>query len=588
MRSLVRALLTVVSLGAAAAANAATVTGNVTRAGSPGPLPGMVVAAYDPAGNLRGTASTDATGLYVLTIPAGDYRLLAYDPAGVYATMFDGNAESFETTTLRTIPAGGAQVSFALVRGGVVMGRVLTANGLPLGSSAVVEAYNLSGTRRGFTTANGSGDYSLVLPPGDYKLVAYDANGFYALAFHPGAHSFAEATPVHVIEGVTASVGFLLVVAGRLSGTTVDAVTRLPLPSIRVFVYTLGGALVTSTTTDSAGVFRFSLPPGGYRIVAADAARIYATAYFDGKRSFDAANVVALAAGQLLSVQVALARGAHISGRVNAPNLTVAAYNIDGTLHAATTSDAAGNYTLVVAPGDYRIAVSDPALTYAALFYGGTTDFRFAQKLSVGGNVSGIDVTLPRGGRVSGTVRNGSTLQPLGGMTVAAYDAAGMQATSAVTGSDGRYALVVAPGTYRFVAFDARLEYATSYAGGATSYETTGPLAVEAEAAITADFVMRRGVRVSGTVLSDRGAMLTGVEVFALDESGNRAAGAVSKDGAFTIVVTPGTYRFLAVDPFRRFASNEPSPEVAIVEGQTSPAIALMVTTVPRRRAVRH
>ncbi|HEX2123000.1 MAG TPA: hypothetical protein VHL59_15310, partial [Thermoanaerobaculia bacterium] len=233
-------------------------------------------------------------------------------------------------------------------------------------------------------------------------------------------------------------------------------------------------------------------------------------------------------------------------------------------------------------------AVSDASLTYATLFYGGATDFRFAQKLSVLADVSGIDVTLPRGGHVSGTVRNSATLQMLGGTIVAAYDASGMLSATAVTGSDGRYALVVAPGTYRFAAFDPQLQFATSYAGGATSYETTGPLSVDAEATITVDFAMRRGIRVSGTVTSDNSAVLSGIEVFALDANGNRAAGAVTKDGAFTVVVAPGTYRFVAVDPFRRFASGPQSPAVAIVEGQTPPAIPLTVTAVTRRRAVRH
>lgn len=586
MRFLARALYTIAFLAAAMAAGAATVSGIVSSSATGQPLGNMVVAAYDAAGNLAGMASTDAVGFYVLTLPDGDYRLLAYDPEGVYATTFDANAESFETSPLRSI-AGGASVSFGLVKGGVIGGTVETTSGTPR-AGAVVEAYNLSGTRRGFTTTNGAGEYSLVLPPGEYKLVAYDASGAYAASFHFGVRSFDEATPVRVIESASTPVSFTLAVAARVSGRAVDAATGAALASISVYAYTPAGALVATTVTDATGNYRLSVPAGDYRLVAADGARRYATSYYDRHSSFAAANVVTLAAGEeRTNVQLALTRGARITGRVNAPGLIVAAYNLDGTLHASATSDTAGNYTLVVAPGEYRIAVSDPMLRYATLFYGGAADFRLAQRLTVNADTGGIDVTLPRGGRVSGAVRN-DTAQLLPGIIVGAYDLSGALTASATTGADGRYALVVAPGMYRMVAFDPALSYATSYAGGASSYETTVPVAVAADATILADFTLRRGVRVHGTVTTPLGGTAEGIEVFALDAGGNRAAGAVSNDGTFTIVVTPGTYRFTATDPTHRYAASWPSAPVTVVQGQTPAPIALTLQTASRRRAVRH
>lgn len=587
MRFHARALFLAIVVAAASAAGAATVTGTVQSAHGV-PLSGMVVAAYDAAGTLRGTATTDATGLYVLTVPVGSYRILAYDLAGVYATEFDDHAESFETSPLRSIGAGGAQVSFTLERGGTITGRVQGANGAS-GAGMIVEAYNLSGTRRGFTTATGAGEYTLVLPPGDYKVLAYDPAGVLAPRFHSGARSFAEATPVHVFEGTASGVFFTLANAAIVTGTAVDAGTGLPLPSITVYAYTPGGALVTTAATNAAGAYRFSLPAGDYRFVAADDARVYATAYYGGSRSFEASTALNLAAGeQRGNVQLALTRGARLSGHVNGPDLTVAAYNLDGTLHASTTSDATGNYTLVVAPGEYRLAVSDPSLTFATLFYGGATHFRLARTLNVTGNMSALDVTLPRGGRISGTVRDVLTTLPLPGITVAAYDESGLAIAFATTGADGRYALAVAPGAYRLIAFDPQLTYATSYAGNASSYETTGPLAVQADARLTTDFTMRRGIRVTGTVTHQNGGPLTGVEVFALDASGNRVAGAVTNAGAFTIVVAPGTYRFIASDPLGRYAAGAPTGALTIAQGQPIPTIALTLHGFSRRRSVRH
>jgi hypothetical protein len=583
MRFIVQALLPIL---VAANAGAATVTGTVTEAPTHATLKNMVVAAYDATGILRGTAGTDTTGVYVLSLPVGEYRLLAYDEAGVYATAFDGNAESFETSPLRSIPIGGTQVSFTLVKGGVVSGKVQPA--ITLLQDAVVEAYNLSGTRRAFTATNNIGDYSLVLPPGDYKVVAYARSDSYAVTFYDAVRSFAEATPVQVLEGQTYSVNFTLGVAAHVSGTAVDAATGLTLPSVLVYAYTPAGAFVSVTTTNSSGAFQFALPAGDYRFVAADASRVYATAYHDGSRSFEGASTIVLAAGeQRNNLQLALTRGARIAGHVNAPGFVVAAYNLDGTLHASTTSDAAGNYVLVVAPGDLRIAVSDPSLVYATLFYGGAAAFRFASTLSVTGDLAGIDVTLPRGGHVSGTVR-GPTFHALSGINVAAYDAAGIEGAPAISGIDGRYTLVVAPGVYKVVAFDSQFELAASYTGGATSYETCPPLTVDAGAVTTDDFTMRSGVRVNGVVLSPGGDALTGMEVYALDPAGNHVGGATSKSGAFTIAVLPGTYHFVAVDPFRRYAPADPSPDVLVDVGQTPPVVTLTLKSITRRRSVRN
>jgi hypothetical protein len=570
----------------ATVASAAVVSGTVREAGTNVPLAGKIVAAYDASGQLRGTATTDPTGLYVLNLDPGSYRILAYDLSGIYATMFDANAESFETSPLRTIPASGATISFALVRAGTVIGRVRgNGNGL---SGMVVDAYNLSGTRRGSTTTDANGDYSLVLPPGEYKLVAYDPLGFYGHAFYEGEHSFEEATAVRVDPGVPRGANFTLEIAARAIGTVVDAATNVPLAAMLVYAYSSDGTLVGTTVTDSAGQFRFSLPGGNYRFVAADASGNYATGFYENSRAFETSRVVTLVSGQLRGdLRIALARGAHIRGHVNAPNLFVAAYNLDGTLHATTTSNANGDYTLLVAPGDYRIAVSDLSGTYATRFFGDASSFRVAQTVTASVDISGIDVTLPVGGRITGTTRDASG-NPLPGISVVAYDAAGLLIGSATSGSDGRYTLVLAPGPYRVLAFDPNLGYATSYAGAATTFEATIPLNVTAGTSTTVDFTMRPGMRLTGTVKTDQGTSLDAIEIFAIDANGNRVAGATSSNGTFTLVLRPGTYRFIAVDPQGRYPATAPTAPTTITEGQLPPPLALTVTTPARRRAVRH
>lgn len=580
---------------ASAVALAGTITGTVTSAASRQPLAGMAVAAYDAAGSLRGTATTDATGLYMLVLPAGSYRTLAYDANGLYATAFDGGAESFETSPALALDATGTvRVDFALVQGGRLTGQVIAPDGNSVGN-AVIEAYNLSGTRRGFTTSSAQGSYSIVLPPGQYKLVAFDQSGRYAATFYRTAADFDAATAVGVTAGQTTNgIDFTLAVAALVSGSAVDAATRLPLPSIFVYAYTENGALVATTTTDASGVFRFSLRAGRYRFVAGDPARTYANAFYAGRRSFAAADVVALAVGQVLSgVQLELVRGGVVAGRVADAagaalgGITVAAYNLDGTLQNSVRTGSDGRFEIVVAPGEVKLAAFDPALNFATAYASGRTTFATADVIRVAASerVAVPDEVLARGGRIAGTITDGLTQQPLGGIVVEAYDANGLLTARTITAANGTYALVVPAGGYRILAFDDQLRYATRYAGGAASFEATALRDVSAAATATVNFGLLRGVKVSGTVTSSSGQPLTGIEIVALDASGGHVGAAMSSTGTFALVLPANSYRFVARDPSGRFATSEKT--LTVQDGQ-SPQLAFVLSGGAKRRAIRH
>jgi len=140
----------------------------VTDAASGGRLSSMVVRAYTAAGLDVSATTSDSAGRYTLGLPQGDYRILAYDQNGVYATSFGPNADSFETAPILHLTATDvANYNFALPVGGSISGAVTAAGGSV--SQAVVAVYNLSGTRRGFTAADSSGNYSIVVPPGTLR-----------------------------------------------------------------------------------------------------------------------------------------------------------------------------------------------------------------------------------------------------------------------------------------------------------------------------------------------------------------------------------------------------------------------------------
>jgi hypothetical protein len=572
-------------------AEAAVVRGLITT-GNNVALSGKTVEAWRSEGTSwvrQASAASDAAGFYTLAnLPVGSYRVLAYDNAGEYATSFYTNAEAFDVTPVITLElASQVTADFVLRVGAILSGVVTTSNGVLAG--AIIEAYNLSGTRRGTATTNASGQYAIVLPSGDYKIFVYDPTGFYAGEFGGNARAFADAGTVRINAPSGLNLPFILERAARASGRVVDADTAAPLAGKTVYLYTAAGSLVTTTTTAADGTFGFNVGPGFYRFVAGDPSRVYAPVFYATSRSFANSDIVPLDAGeQRPNLILAAQRGAIISGRINgAGGLVVAAYNLDGTAHTSTVASATGEYSLVVAPGEYKLAVFDPSASYATQFYPQTTSFVAAESLGVlaGQTLTAIDFTAARAGRFAGVVREAGTLVPLAGKTVAVYDAAGALIAQTTTASNGTYVLPVAPAQYRVLVYDAGLTYATAYAGGATSYEATVPLTVTADATNTVDFTMSRGVRVTGFVRDAAGVGVDGTDVFALDASGNRTASAPTRDGAFTLVVVPGTYTLVSIDPLRRYAR---SIGIPITVGQSAPpSVTITVTPPVRRRTVR-
>src|SRR6266480_6876505 len=105
----------------AGSASGVTIKGSITDAVRHTALPSMVAAAYTPTGSLVMTATSDPQGNYTLNLPAGRYRLLAYDINGAFATEFGGNADSFETSPIFST---NDNVNFVMEKAGTVSGTV--------------------------------------------------------------------------------------------------------------------------------------------------------------------------------------------------------------------------------------------------------------------------------------------------------------------------------------------------------------------------------------------------------------------------------------------------------------------------------
>lgn len=598
-----RMCLLVVALAGSAAG--VTIKGSISDAIHHTALPSMVVAAYTPAGSLVKTTTSDSQGNYTLTLPAGRYRVLAYDINGAYATEFANNADSFETSPTYS---DNATVTFTMEKAGTVSGTV-TSDAGPL-SSITVAAYNLaSGTRRGFTFTAPDGTYSLALPPGEYKVAAYDDSGAYAVSFFQNAPSFAAATTLVLTSGQQAAgVDFRLPLSAHLSGTVVDADTNTILAGSTVLAYTADGITVAATTTtDASGNFTLVVPPGTYKVVAADANHIYATAFTGDANSFANERAIVVAAGQTLAaIRIQMHRAGAVAGHVTntsgAPlqGISVAAFNEDGSQRTVTQTDPGGAYTLLLPPGTYRIAAYDAGLVFATQFYPQKNLFADATSVSVvaAQTAPAIDFALARGARFSGTVTDQTTHAPIAGISVGAYDDAGHLLNAAITNESGNYTLVIPPGSYKLLAFDTQLRYITAYGGGARNYDTAAVFQMDGTGTLHIDFGLTRGVHISGTVIDGNAVFVpvSGVEIDALDLEGDRVASTVEHDGTFDLVLAPGSYKLLAVDPLGRFYAMfynsawtlGTATAISVQDNGVSTPISLVLIRITRRHPVRH
>lgn len=602
--------LGILTLTLSVGVNGATISGTVTS-DSGSSLTAMTVAAYTSAGALSASGGTTSSGTYALTVPAGNYHVLAYDPTGTFATSFYADAESFDTSASVAVTStqNATNIHFRLVRSGFIVGRVSSTGGASL-PNVTVAAYNLSGTRRGFTSTDSTGSYTLALPPGGFKLVAYDDTLAYVPTFFDNAASFAAAAAIEVVSTESTTANLKLPLAAKVTGSITDRGTLAALSAMRVAAYASDGSVAAQSLTGSDGRFAMAMRAGAVRVVLEDPSGNYATTYVPDAESFSTESAVTVSAGQTLTINGTMVRSGRLAGRVTdgvsgAPlaNMTAVAYNTDGTTRSFANSDASGGYSIVVPPGDFRVGVFDSALVYLLQFYPNQATFNVAtaQHAIAQQSVGGLDFALSKGARVSVHVSSRTSGAPLSGITVGAYDLGGHPLVSTTTDAAGNGALLLAPGTVKLLAFDTTLQFTAGYYLDALTFVTAQALVLDQGQSFDASFSLADAGRISGVVIdATTAAPLDGMTVIVYDASFQAVVEATTDAaGMFRIAVPGGTYVVAAADPAHRygtvFYSGATTPStassVSVFAGQDVGPLAMRLAIAPapaRRRAAKH
>ncbi len=466
--------------------------------------------------------------------------------------------------TISYLPAFLAVVVSLLLAGsasaGTITGTVTAFGGAPL-PSMTIAVYGPSGLQIATATSNAQGNYSISVPAGTHRLLAFDPMGVYATSFFNGASSFETSLEITLTSNASFAANFVLIRAGRITGVVQAASTDEPLAQMTVAAYNEDGSRRGLVTTVPGGGYTLVLPPGNYRVVAYDDAAVYAVQFFRDKSDFESADIVSVTSGATTgAVDFKLPRSARASGSVfdavtgiPLAGITIAAYDSFGRVLASTTTSPQGGFSFAVPPIPFRLVASDPSGLYASTFLGGASSFEGSAILTPVPEqlLGGLQFAMTKGGRIEGRIID-ATGAPLAGITVTAWNPEGSIRGTTTTGSDGRYSLVLPPGSFRVGAHDDRLEFAGGFFDSEPDFASGHFIPVIGQTTTGGiDFVLAIAGRMSGTTYrAVDGAPLGGIVVTAWDASGRAVATTRSKaDGTFILAVAPGSYRLVAHDP---------------------------------------
>jgi hypothetical protein len=272
-----------------------------------------------------------------------------------------------------------------------------------------------------------------------------------------------KAQRVHVdITGQTKNIDFVLAQPCFFTGTLTDAVTNAPDTSMTLVAMqdTSANPFLAPTQYEVSGAYKLGpLPAGKYKILALSGFKsnsIYLTEFFDGKHSYEDADILELAPPQRDGIHFTINPGGIIQGFIDLKSgddyYPAGADTLDMmpvvAFHAETGLTA--NYNFIqfnggyridrLPPGQYKIMVMPLLAPYATTFVGGGASFNDPMTESISldyGRVEERNIELQSAsGSISGNVLEFATNTPLSNVMVVAYDSTGHSTGCAMTDFD--------------------------------------------------------------------------------------------------------------------------------------------------------
>ncbi|WP_431795584.1 carboxypeptidase regulatory-like domain-containing protein [Microbacterium enclense] len=545
--------------------------------GSTLPTTGIVVRAFPANDPWREAASTTAasTGKYTLSgLPAGSYVLqVDTDPGtGLLDEWYNDKSDRYSADRVSLVAGvNKTGVNVTLAKAASISGLVTVPTGTPGGASSVfVAAYDASHSWIGSANVDEDGTYTIgSLPAGPIVLqfTATSDSGLLDEWFND-KRDFATADAITLAPGEKRTG----VDAGLAKGATING--RVSVPSgvtiadwtIRVSAVSAGRDWGKSAYVSSDGTYRLSgLDAGDYRLqFDADSTTGLLDEWYNNATGFDSARVVTVAAGAARAgVNVTLARGASISGRLSVPS---GSSPTDVTVQVSDATQETVGYANVASDGTYSVRglpsgslrVHFTAMSPSTLqseWWDDKPDFASATPvvLTAGQARNGVDATLAPGASISGRITAPAGYAVAGGSVEVHTSEFGPSVWGNIA-ADGSFSVTGLPaGTYR-VKFQPPWNSALlpEWYDDASRYADASPITLttgQTRAGVNAAFAL--GGTITGTVTvpagTPRGSNGTTLRVSAsLDSggSGSYFSAEVAPDGSYALRGLPaGQYR---------------------------------------------
>lgn len=584
----------------------ATISGTVTRLPGSTPMSGVTIQLLAATGAVALSTTTNASGNYSFTgLPAGTYRMVTRNTPGLIdvawpSTPCPSACNGLNGSTI-TLTAGGSATgrNFTLDPGGSISGSVRQASPVAPIPGVTVQVYNSGGLPVAQVLSNASGNYEVgALPSGNFVVRTQQSLGFADQLFNnlpcTGYCDLLSGTPVPVTSGSgTGLVDFSLTGGLSISGRVRDAATSAGIALARVTAFDVGGFVAGTAQADASGNYTIAgLRPGAYRLRTANLSG-YVNQIWNGVACtptpclIGTGTPVTLSSGNVTGIDFNLTRGGTISGTATdtfnnpLPTGTAFLYGANGIeITSAPVANGIWEFS-GLANGTYFVLIRNSSGLIDQLWNNipcpagacniaatGTPIVLTGADAPAGLAKSGpanINLQLPPGQTISGTVTDATTSQPIPDVTVHFFNAAGVEVGQATTNALGQYVSEggLAAGSYRAATTngvtrgagdgyvnrlydDQNCLLACNFAGGT-------PISVSSAPTTGIDFALSKaGPGMTGTVRDVLGNPLALITIRVFDASGTLAGVAQTNSvGVFRLDGLPaGNYFARTVNDF--------------------------------------
>ncbi len=515
----------------------ATVTGRLTDKGEP--VADAQVYLYDAVDGGVTQSWTDSNGDYLAQVWPGRYKVNFILPNGLAQWAHQVRDEA--DAAVLTFAAGTNVVNEELIPTSTLRGHLTDHEGNPV-TNATIE---ISGGNESFNAyVDDSGDWSVTVPPGTYKVRFVTDT---ASQWARGRTTATQADPITVGAGQTVVVDDSLLAPGSLTVTAKDAATGAAI--VTFCAYADNGGITNACTTD--GTLEFpALSAGVYTIgsYVEDEASDYLLSETSG---------VVVTTGQQASLAVKLTKGATFKTVVKdaatgAPvaGACVELVKTDRPSHLGTSRRICANAQGVItqnkiSPDEYNAFVWVSDGVHGRQWVGasgGVGAQAKAKKLTLtsGKTTTLATIKLDKAGSVRGVITDKATGAPVANaiVHVSSFNDGHGGGPLVTTDELGRYTIGDL-GPYDWTLFFRHREYAAQWSGDVPNRLLADGVKVKAGKTTQYNVKLRAGTTLTGKVVGANGqatnsARVTVINAVTNDEMGS---GDTSANGTYAVRV---------------------------------------------------